>query len=173
MKLLGGHARRRGDLGRNAAGGRVGHGGFRRVWMPIAWCRSSCARRPARACGCLSSANEWWRQCGGEPAPGEFRSNLHRGGNGEKVRPTPAERGALRCGPPKPWGCNVAGVDMLQSNRGPLVMAVNSSPEMEGIERATGVDVAGKIFDFLERRLALEQGKARRSQAAQLELVAH
>jgi ribosomal protein S6--L-glutamate ligase len=104
--------------------------------------------------------------------PGEFRSNLHRGGNGEKVRPTPAAR-RIAVQAAQALGLSVAGVDMLESARGPLVMAVNSSPELEGIERATGVDVAGKIFDFLERRLALEQGKARRSQAAQLELVAH
>ena len=63
---------------------------------------------------------------------------------GQRGRPAPHRAaGAL--------GLQVAGVDMLQSERGPLVMAVNSSPELEGIERATQVDVAGKIFEFLER----------------------
>ncbi len=102
--------------------------------------------------------------------PGEFRSNLHRGGHAEKVRPTPEERrtavraaGAL--------GLHIAGVDMLQSSRGPLVMAVNSSPELEGIERATQVDVAGKIFEFLERRVEVQHQKQPVPGARQRELA--
>jgi len=85
--------------------------------------------------------------------PGEFRSNLHRGGEATRVRLTRAERStAVRAA--AALGLNVAGVDMLASHRGPLVTAVNASPELERIETATGVDVAGKIYEFLERSLA-------------------
>jgi ribosomal protein S6--L-glutamate ligase len=81
--------------------------------------------------------------------PGEFRSNLHRGGTAEKVRLTPEERStAVRAA--RAVGLNVAGVDMLRSNHGPVVMEVNSSPGLEGIEGATGVDVATKIIEFAE-----------------------
>ena len=84
-------------------------------------------------------------------APGEFRSNLHRGGSAEKARITPEERStAVRAA--RTMGLNVAGVDLLRSNHGPVVMEVNSSPGLEGIEGATGVDVAGKIIEFTERR---------------------
>jgi ribosomal protein S6--L-glutamate ligase len=82
-------------------------------------------------------------------APGDFRSNLHRGGTAEKIRLTPEERSiAVRAA--KTVGLNVSGVDLLQSNHGPVVMEVNSSPGLEGVEGATGVDVAGKIVEFLE-----------------------
>jgi ribosomal protein S6--L-glutamate ligase len=83
-------------------------------------------------------------------APGEFRSNLHRGGTAEVVRITPAER---RCaiGAARAMGLNVAGVDVLRSNHGPLVLEVNSSPGLRGIEEATGKDVAGLIVEFIER----------------------
>ncbi len=82
--------------------------------------------------------------------PGEFRSNLHRGGTAEKVKPTPEERStAIRSA--KTMGLNVAGVDILRSNHGPVVMEVNSSPGLEGIEKATSVDVAGKIIELLEK----------------------
>jgi len=81
--------------------------------------------------------------------PGEFRSNLHRGGSAEKVKLTPEERTtATRAA--KAMGLKVAGVDMLRSNHGPVVMEVNSSPGLEGIEGASGVDVAGKIIEFIE-----------------------
>lgn len=84
---------------------------------------------------------------GGE---GEFRSNLHRGGTAQVVRVTPEERStAVRAA--KVMGLNVAGVDMLRSNHGPVVMEVNSSPGLRGIEAATGKDVAGQIIDFIER----------------------
>jgi ribosomal protein S6--L-glutamate ligase len=84
---------------------------------------------------------------------GEFRSNLHRGGTAEKIKLTPEERStAVRSA--KAMGLNVAGVDMLRSNHGPVVMEVNSSPGLEGIEKATGVDVAGKIIDFIEKNAA-------------------
>jgi ribosomal protein S6--L-glutamate ligase len=83
-------------------------------------------------------------------APGEFRSNLHRGGTAEKVRITPEERStAVRAA--RTMGLNVAGVDLLRSNHGPVVMEVNSSPGLEGIEGATDIDVAGKIIEFIER----------------------
>ncbi|WP_461516232.1 30S ribosomal protein S6--L-glutamate ligase [Porticoccus sp.] len=85
-----------------------------------------------------------------QAAPGEFRSNLHRGGTASLVRLSPAERAtALRAA--KTMGLNVAGVDILRSNHGPLVMEVNSSPGLEGIEAATGKDVAGAIIGFMEK----------------------
>jgi ribosomal protein S6--L-glutamate ligase len=81
---------------------------------------------------------------------GEFRSNLHRGGLGEKVRITPQERTmAVRAA--RTLGLNVCGVDMLRAGGGPLVVEVNSSPGIEGLEKATGVDVAGLMIEFLER----------------------
>jgi ribosomal protein S6--L-glutamate ligase len=86
-------------------------------------------------------------------APGEFRSNLHRGGTAERVKLMPEERStAVRAA--KTMGLNVCGVDMLRSNHGPVVMEVNSSPGLEGIEATTGVDVAGKIIEYIEKSLA-------------------
>ncbi|MEC4986015.1 MAG: 30S ribosomal protein S6--L-glutamate ligase [Oscillatoria sp. PMC 1068.18] len=83
-------------------------------------------------------------------AEGEFRSNLHRGGKAEKIKLTPEERStAVRSA--KAMGLRVAGVDLLRSNHGPVVMEVNSSPGLEGIERATEIDVAGKIIEYLEK----------------------
>ncbi len=83
-------------------------------------------------------------------AEGEFRSNLHRGGTAEKIKLSPEERStATRSA--KAMGLRVAGVDLLRSNHGPVVMEVNSSPGLEGIETATGVDVSGKIIEFLEK----------------------
>ncbi|BAU58205.1 ribosomal protein S6 glutaminyl transferase [Halorhodospira halochloris] len=84
---------------------------------------------------------------GGE---GEFRSNLHRGGSAELVKISPRER-ATAVKAAKVLGLNVCGVDILRSNSGPVVMEVNSSPGLQGIERATGKDVAGLIIDFIER----------------------
>ena len=81
---------------------------------------------------------------------GEFRSNLHRGGSASLVRITPQERAtAVRAA--QVMGLNVAGVDILRSERGPLVMEVNSSPGLQGIEGATGRDVASMIIRFIER----------------------
>lgn len=81
---------------------------------------------------------------------GEFRSNLHRGGSATLVRLTPEERStAVRAA--KIMGLNVCGVDILRSNHGPVVMEVNSSPGLEGIETATGKDVAGMIISFIEK----------------------
>ena len=80
----------------------------------------------------------------------DFRSNLHRGGSAERIKITAEERStALRAA--KSMGLNVCGVDMLRSNHGPVVMEVNSSPGLEGVEAATNIDVAGKIIEFLEK----------------------
>lgn len=82
--------------------------------------------------------------------PGEFRSNLHRGGTSSLIRITPEERStAVRAA--KIMGLNVAGVDLLRSNHGPVVMEVNSSPGLRGIEEATGKDIAGLIIGFIEK----------------------
>lgn len=82
-------------------------------------------------------------------APGEFRSNLHRGGTAEPIKLTLAEKNtAIRAA--RVMGLSVAGVDLLRSNRGPVVMEVNSSPGLQGIESTTGVDVAGAIIEFIE-----------------------
>ena len=81
---------------------------------------------------------------------GEFRSNLHRGGSAQVIQLSAEERAtALKA--VKKLGLGIAGVDMLQSDRGPLVMEVNSSPGLEGIEGATGEDIAGKIIEYVER----------------------
>jgi ribosomal protein S6--L-glutamate ligase len=85
-----------------------------------------------------------------QAAAGEFRSNLHRGGSATLIRITPEERStAVRAA--KIMGLNVAGVDLLRSNHGPVVMEVNSSPGLEGIENATGKDIAGMIIDHIEK----------------------
>ncbi len=82
-------------------------------------------------------------------APGDFRSNLHRGGEAEPAKlSTKERRTAVRAA--KALGLNVAGVDLLRSDRGPLVLEVNSSPGLEGIETTTEADVAGEIIEFVE-----------------------
>jgi len=83
---------------------------------------------------------------------GEFRSNIHRGGSGELIELTEEERRAALIAA-EAMGLSVAGVDMLQSNRGPLVLEVNSSPGLEGIESATGKNIAGRIISFVERKV--------------------
>lgn len=81
---------------------------------------------------------------------GEFRSNIHRGGTASLIKITPEERStAVRAA--KTMGLNVCGVDILRSAHGALVMEVNSSPGLEGIESATGKDVAGLIINFMEK----------------------
>lgn len=83
-------------------------------------------------------------------AEGDFRSNLHRGGSAKQIKITPEERStAIRSA--KTMGLHVCGVDLLRSNHGPVVMEVNSSPGLEGVEKATGIDVAGKIIEFIEK----------------------
>ena len=81
-------------------------------------------------------------------APGDFRSNVHRGGSARRIRLTPEERATAKRAA-KILGLTVAGVDLMRSNHGPVVLEVNSSPGMEGIEVATGVDVAGKVIDYV------------------------
>lgn len=84
-------------------------------------------------------------------AEGDFRSNLHMGGRAERVRITKEERDtAIRAA--KAFGLNLAGVDLLRSNDGPKVLEVNSSPGLEGIEKASGKNIAGLLFDEIEKR---------------------
>lgn len=91
-------------------------------------------------------------------AEGEFRSNIHRGGSAKVIKITPEERStAVRAA--KTMGLNVCGVDILRSNHGPVVMEVNSSPGLEGIEAATGKDIASMVILFLERNM--KSGKTR------------
>lgn len=83
-------------------------------------------------------------------AKGDFRSNLHRGGSAEVIKLSPEERStAVRSA--KSMGLNVCGVDMLRSNHGPVVMEVNSSPGLEGVEKATDLDIAGMIIKYIEK----------------------
>ncbi|WP_353126871.1 30S ribosomal protein S6--L-glutamate ligase [Parapedobacter pyrenivorans] len=87
---------------------------------------------------------------------GEFRSNLHRGGTAEIIKLNKTEREtAVRAA--KELGLTVCGVDMLPSDRGPLVLEVNSSPGLEGIEKATNKDIAGEVISFLEKQYILKQ----------------
>lgn len=96
-------------------------------------------------------------------AEGDFRSNLHRGGTAEVVKITPEERQvAIKAA--KAMGLNVAGVDLIRSNHGPLVLEVNSSPGIEGIERATGKDVATKIIEFIENAIKTKKTNRTRGQ---------
>jgi ribosomal protein S6--L-glutamate ligase len=85
-------------------------------------------------------------------AKGEFRSNIHRGGTANEIKLSKEEETtAVKAA--KVLGLNIAGVDMLQSARGPLIMEVNSSPGLEGIEKATNIDIAGKIIEFIEKNV--------------------
>lgn len=91
---------------------------------------------------------------------GEFRSNLHRGGTANLIRITPQERStAVRAA--KTMGLNVCGVDLLRSNHGPVVMEVNSSPGLEGIEMATNKDIASMIIEFVEKHAKTGKTKTR------------
>ena len=91
---------------------------------------------------------------------GEFRSNLHRGGQAEVIRITPEERStAVRAA--GIMGLNMAGVDILRSNHGPVIMEVNSSPGLEGIEKATGKDIAGMVVEFLEKNIGQRSTRTR------------
>jgi ribosomal protein S6--L-glutamate ligase len=93
-------------------------------------------------------------------APGDFRSNLHRGGKAGPIKITPEERStAVRAA--NILGLNVCGVDMLRSNHGPVVMEVNSTPGLEGMETATGKDIAGMVIAFLEKNAAPNKTKTR------------
>jgi ribosomal protein S6--L-glutamate ligase len=92
---------------------------------------------------------------------GEFRSNLHRGGKAEKTKLTPKYRQTVLAAA-RALGLRVAGVDLLESKEGPMIMEVNSSPGLEGIEKATGVDVARSIIDYLEREAPASKAIIRR-----------
>lgn len=93
-------------------------------------------------------------------AEGEFRSNLHRGGNATLCKITPTER-ATAVEAAKIMGLNVAGVDLLRANSGPVVMEVNSSPGLEGIEIATKKNVAGSIIEMIEKNAKSSSTKTR------------
>lgn len=91
---------------------------------------------------------------------GEFRSNIHQGGRAEKVKLTPEERAtAIRAA--KTMGLKVAGVDMMRSNHGPVVLEINSSPGLEGIENCTGVNVAAKVIEYIEKEAKPNKTKDR------------
>ncbi|SHO63478.1 30S ribosomal protein S6--L-glutamate ligase [Algoriphagus zhangzhouensis] len=91
-------------------------------------------------------------------AEGEFRSNLHRGGKATVIKLSRVEKqAALKAA--KALGLDVAGVDMLQSDRGPLILEVNSSPGLEGIEKATGLNIAGEIVGFIEEMVKKSPSK--------------
>ncbi|MAW78694.1 MAG: 30S ribosomal protein S6--L-glutamate ligase [Parvularcula sp.] len=91
---------------------------------------------------------------------GDFRSNIHRGGTATKVKITPQER-TTAVGAAKAMGLNFCGVDMLRSNHGPVVMEVNSSPGLEGMENATGIDVADQLIDWIEKNAKPGKTKTR------------
>ncbi len=91
---------------------------------------------------------------------GEFRSNIHRGGTAQLVKLSAAER-RTAINAAKVMGLNVCGVDLLRSDRGPLVMEVNSSPGLEGIEGATKKDIAGLIIEFIENNASPNKTKTR------------
>ncbi|MDG6773046.1 30S ribosomal protein S6--L-glutamate ligase [Thiomicrorhabdus sp. ZW0627] len=91
---------------------------------------------------------------------GEFRSNLHQGGSANLVKITAAER-ATAVNAAKIMGLNVCGVDLLRSNHGPVVMEVNSSPGLEGIEGSSGKDIAGMIIEFLEKNSHKKHNRTR------------
>ncbi len=90
---------------------------------------------------------------------GEFRANIHQGGSSGKIKLTPQER-SLAVASAKAMGLKVAGVDLIRSNHGPLVLEINSSPGLEGIEKVSNVDIAGKIINYIEKQLV--SGHARR-----------
>jgi len=93
---------------------------------------------------------------------GEFRSNLHRGGQASLIQLTPEERStAVRAA--KIMGLNVCGVDLLRSNHGPVVMEVNSSPGLQGIETVSGKDIASFIIQFIEKRIKLLENTPEKS----------
>ncbi len=93
--------------------------------------------------------------------PGEFRSNLHRGGSASPIRITPQERFTATHAT-RIMGLNVAGVDILRSQRGPLVLEVNATPGLEGIEGATGKDIAGLMIEYLEKNATLAKTRVYR-----------
>jgi ribosomal protein S6--L-glutamate ligase len=89
---------------------------------------------------------------------GEFRSNLHRGGSGELIKLSKEERRVALVAA-QSMGLSIAGVDMLQAERGPLVLEVNSSPGLQGIEKATKKDIAGIIVDFIIKKITNQRSR--------------
>lgn len=100
---------------------------------------------------CLVVGNEVVAAIERRAKDGDFRSNLHRGGVATVADITPAER-EIAIKASQTLGLDVAGVDILRSNRGPLVMEVNASPGLEGVETTTGIDIAGKMIQWIERQ---------------------
>jgi len=100
---------------------------------------------------CLVIGNEVVAAIERRAKAGDFRSNLHRGGQATVVEITPRER-EIALAAAHTLGLDVAGVDILRANRGPLVMEVNASPGLEGIEKATGLDIAGRMIHWIERQ---------------------
>jgi len=98
-----------------------------------------------------------------QASPGEFRSNLHLGGAGVRIVPSPKEQ-QLALTATRLLGVSVAGVDIIPSSRGPLIMEVNASPGLEGIEHATGVDISGAIVRWLEREVRKSRRRVRREE---------
>ena len=94
-------------------------------------------------------------------AEGEFRSNLHQGGSASLYKLTRKEK-STAIAAANAMGLGVCGVDMIPSSRGPLVMEVNSSPGLEGIEKATQINIAGKIMDYIEANVKTIDGKPKR-----------
>lgn len=92
--------------------------------------------------------------------PGEFRSNLHRGATAESIKLTPEERKTAQRAADA-MGLNVSGVDIIRSKHGPLVLEVNSSPGLEGIEKSTGVDVADTIIKYIEKNAKPNSSKTK------------
>lgn len=86
---------------------------------------------------------------------GEFRSNLHRGGTAKKFRLSPEYRKTALAAA-RVLGLTVAGVDMIESKDGPMVMEVNSSPGLEGVQKSTGVDVAAAIIEHIEQEVRIQ-----------------
>ena len=90
-------------------------------------------------------------------AEGDFRSNLHRGGSGCMIELSPEEEHTAIAAA-RALGVRIAGVDMLQSERGPLVMEVNSSPGLRGIEEVSGIDIASLIISYIEDKIVTDEG---------------
>ena len=110
---------------------------------------------------CFVVGNEVVASMRRQARKGEFRSNLHRGGSAKAVQLTDEEHDtAIRAA--KVMGLNVAGVDLLRSKRGPLVLEVNSSPGLEGIEGATQLDVAGTVVDYIDASVKRARKRAAR-----------
>lgn len=98
-----------------------------------------------------------------QAAEGDFRSNVHQGGTTSVIKISKAEReAAVRA--VKVMGLSCAGVDLLQSDHGPMILEINSSPGLEGIETATKLNVAGKIVKYIENAVKINKGKKRRYQ---------